>query len=157
MKYGIFTKPIHVEKIVNFLNQHTDLDYVISTDKQEIYAYEFDIGVSYCFPFKVDIKYGKRHWYNYHPGPLPEYPGLRNYVNAIADKKRHYGVALHEMTEEIDKGAIIKVFVFPLASLPVSTNELGNIAHYWLFQLFKETIEKLQDISWVESMKKVYE
>ena len=39
MKYGIFTKPIHVEKIVNYLNQYTDMDYIISTVKAEIYGY----------------------------------------------------------------------------------------------------------------------
>lgn len=138
--YGIFTKPIHVEKIVNYLNLCTDIDYIISTDKQEIYAWAFGIGVSYCFPYKVDIKFDNRRWYNYHPAPLPEYPGLTNYAKPIRDKVTSFGVTVHEMTEEIDRGPIIKRLDFPLASVPTSTNELGNIAHYYLFQLFKETI-----------------
>ena len=146
VKYAIFTKPIHVEKIVNFLNT-TDIDYVISTRKEEIYGYDFDIGVSYCFPYIVDVHYpekDRRKWFNYHPAPLPEYPGIRNYVDAISDKVVEYGVTLHVMTEQVDKGPIVKKMTFSLDSIPISTNELGNISHYKLFQLFKETIMELE-------------
>ena len=139
MKLGIFTKPIHVEKIVNFLNQHTYLNYIISTDKNELSAYEFDIGISYCFQYKIPIN--NKPWYNYHPAPLPEYPGLTNYSKPIKDKVTSFGVTLHKMTDELDKGEIIKKRTFELESIPVNTNELGCITHYHLFQLFKETIE----------------
>ena len=139
MKIGIFTKPIHVEKIVNYLNQHTNINYVISTSKQEVYAYDYDIGISYCFPYIVKID--KIPWYNYHPAPLPKYPGLMNYTQPIYDKVKDFGVTLHEMTNEVDGGLIIKVRKFKLSSLPTSTNELGTISHYHLFQLFKETVE----------------
>ena len=141
MKYGIFTKPIHVEKLANHLNQHPDIDYIISTSKEEIYAYDFDIGISYCFPYIVDVN--SKPWYNYHPAPLPKYPGLMNYAQPIHDKVKEFGVTLHRMTMEVDKGEIIATKLFPLPSIPCSTNELGNIAHYYLFQLFKETIEGL--------------
>lgn len=146
MKYGIFTKPIHVEKIVNYLNQNTNLDYIISTNKYELYMYDFDIGISYCFPSLVDVNYpipNKRIWYNYHPAPLPEYEGANNYSDAIRDGVWKYAVTLHRMTMNLDRGEIIKRIDFPLQSIPVSTNELGSIAHYYLFQLFKETIESL--------------
>ena len=89
MNYGIFTKSIHVEKIVNYLNQYTNIDYIISTRKDEIFSYDFDIGISYCFPYVVNIDYpieDKRIWFNYHPGPLPEHPGLNNYADAIKNK-----------------------------------------------------------------------
>ena len=141
MKLGIFTKPIHVEKIVNFLNRYTNIDYIISTSKQEVYAYDYDVGISYCFPYIIKID--KTPWYNYHPAPLPKYPGLMNYAEPIHDKVKTFGVSLHKMTNEVDKGEIIKVKTFKLDSLPVNSNELGNIAHYYLFQLFKETIQEL--------------
>ena len=149
--YGIFTKPIHVEKIVNYLNLvHPKLNYIISTDKQEVDMWAFEIGVSYCFPYKIDMAkqtwQSYRVWYNYHPGPLPEYPGLTNYSMPIRDGVTRFGVTLHKMTDEIDKGPIIKRIDFDLASPPTSTNELGNIAHYYLFQLFKETIWGLGDV-----------
>lgn len=143
MKYGIFTKPIHVEKIVNFLNQYTDIDYIISTDKNEVCMYNFNIGVSYCFPFKINIC--DKPWFNYHPAPLPKYKGLSNYSKPISDKVKHFGVTLHKMSNVIDNGDVILVKNFSLGSVPVTTNELGCITHYYLFQLFKETIEKLED------------
>jgi len=141
--YGIFTKPIHVEKIVNYLNNYTTLDYCVSTEKYEHRAFEFKVGVSYCFPYKVDANDGHT-WYNYHPAPLPDFPGATNYADAINKNIEEYGVTLHLMTEEIDRGTILKVVRFPLESIPVNSNELGSITHYKLFQLFKNTIEFLQ-------------
>ena len=137
--YGIFTKPEHTEKIVNYLNASTDIDYLISTNKFEIYSYYFDVGVSYCFPRIVDIDYpskGERRWFNYHPAPLPEYPGLTNYADAIRNKVKSFGVTLHKMTQIADRGEIIKQLYFPLRSIPTNTSELGSICHYYLFQLF---------------------
>lgn len=142
IKFGIFTKPIHVEKLVNYLNQYTNIDYIISTSKEEIEAFEFDIGISYCFPYIVDVS--KRTWYNYHPAPLPEYSGLSNYSIPIHDNVTEFGVTVHKMTNVVDKGPIVKVKRFKLESLPINTNELGNIAHYYLFQLFKETVNELK-------------
>jgi methionyl-tRNA formyltransferase len=145
MKYGIFTKPIHVEKIVNFLNQYTKVNYIISSDKDEITAYNYDFGVSYCWPFKIDeSELKKRIWYNYHPGLLPKYHGMQSYADAIQDEVEKYGVTLHRMTEEVDNGPILCIRKFNLHTLPVHTNELGCITHYYLFQLFKETIETLK-------------
>jgi len=142
MKLGIFTKEIHVEKIVNYLNNnYPSIDYIISTERSETIAYDFDIGISYCFPYIVKIK--DKIWYNYHPAPLPEYPGLTNYAIPIKDKVDNFGVTLHIMTDEVDKGPILRVKRFNLDSVPVSTNELGCISHYYLFQLFKETVKIL--------------
>ena len=148
MKIGIFTKPIHIEKIVNFLNQKTDLDYIISTRRDDLHTYDFDVGISYCFPYIVDIEYpirDKRKWFNYHPALLPEYPGINCLSDAIHDKIKHFGVTLHRMTAKVDGGDNIAIKTFDLASVPISVNELGCIAHYYLFQLFKETIGSLKD------------
>lgn len=158
MKYGIFTKPMHVEKLVSYLNM-TDIKYVISTERKEIYAYEFDIGISYCWPWRIDVDWPQdinihRIWYNYHPGILPRYPSIGSYAKAIRDKVTRFGVTLHRMTEEIDKGPVLVVKEFMLDSVPVNTNELGAITHYHLFQLFKETIKKLEKMPmWQEDMK----
>jgi len=143
--YGIFTKSIHVEKLISYLNT-IKIDYLISTKKDEVYSSNFNIGVSYCFPWIVDVDYpnkDERRWFNYHPAPLPEYPGPTNYVDAMRNQVMSFGVTLHQMTQEVDRGEIIKQLHFPLRSVPVHTSELGVICHYYLFQLFKETIEKL--------------
>jgi len=150
MKFGIFTKPQHVEKIVNFLNENTDLHYIISTNRYEPLAYDFDIGVSYCFPWVIDSRYNdgmlleNKDWYNYHPAPLPFYGGWGNYQKGIKAGIKEWGVSLHRMTEHVDEGPVLKVKYFKLDSPPVNTQELGDISHYHLFQLFKETIKLLE-------------
>jgi len=152
MIYGIFTKPQHVEKIVNFLNQRTDIDYIISTNKYEPLAYDFDIGISYCFPWVIDSRFDRngiklletKDWYNYHPAPLPLYKDWGNYQKGIKSKVEEWGVSLHRMTEHVDEGPVLKIKYFKLETLPVNTQELGDISHYYLFQLFKETIELLE-------------
>lgn len=147
MKYAIFTKPIHVEKLTNYLTQYTDLDFIISTDKREIYKwYDYDIGISYAFGSLIDIdKTPTKLWYNYHTAPLSEYKGADVYAKAIKDQVQKWAVTLHKMTMELDAGEIIKQIPFALRSPPTATNEIGSIAHYYLFQLFKETIKGLEE------------
>ena len=142
LKLGIFTKPIHIEKIVNFLNQNTNIEYIISTDKRELYhCYKFDVGVSYCFGSMIDIsKTCTDLWYNYHPAPLPMFKGADVYANAVGKKVKDWSVSLHKMTMELDSGELIDKMCFDLLSVPVSSNEIGSISHYYLFQLFKKSI-----------------
>ena len=140
MRLGIFTKPIHVEKIVNYLNQWTDILYTISTVREEVDLFEYDIGVSYCWPWKVKDT-TSRKWYNYHPGLLPNHKGRDCYVKAILDGK--FGVTLHRMDDDFDTGEILRVVEFEAS--PVNTQELGNLYHTELFNLFKDTIEGIAD------------
>jgi len=135
-RYGIFTKPIHVEKIVNYLNLNREIEYIISTSYEEIYAYDFEIGVSYCFPRIVNVDDDvnrDRCWYNYHPAILPDYKGLLNYAIPIRDKVTECGATLHRMTMDIDGGEILCVKKINLMSPPVNTNEIGNMSHYIMF------------------------
>lgn len=139
LEYCIFTKPHHVEKIVNFLNACKGIHYHITSDKQEIinFAYPFDIGISYCCPYILNID--DRPFYNYHPAPLPEYKGTNIYARAIKEEACMWGVTLHRMTDVVDEGEIIAEKKFPIGRV-YSTNELGTIAHAHLFELFKATI-----------------
>lgn len=145
LKYGIFTKPRCVEMLANFMNER-DLAFFISTSKYELDQKPIDLGVSYCFPHIIDLdRFTDIEWYNYHPAPLPGYEGMGCYSKGIRDEVSEWGVTLHKMTNEVDRGPIIASRRFPLASTPIAVNEISNIAHYHLFQLFKETIEKLRD------------
>ena len=138
VRLGIFTKPCHVEKIVNYLNQWTDIPYVISTEKSEVDLFEYDVGISYCWPWKVQ---NPVNWYNYHPGLLPDHKGALCYVQAMLDGR--YGVTLHKMNDEFDSGEIIEVREFE--ANPTNSQDLANITHYHLFQLFKDTVGGLAD------------
>lgn len=146
MKFGIFTKPHHVEKLEKYLTENTSIkDFFISTDLQGPYTKEFDIGVSYCFPRIVDLDKSPMPWFNYHPAPLPQYKGAHVYAEGINDSVREWGVTFHRMIQEVDAGPIIKKRIFSLDSAPTVIDELGSISHYYLFQLFKETIESLPE------------
>ena len=136
---GVFTKPEHIEKLASYLGKH-GIKFIISTRKDDMYRKDFDIGISYCFPHIVDVKRDGRNWYNYHPAPLPEYPSITCIVSALNDKVLQYGVTLHRMSNKIDEGNILSKKMFTLLSIPENANELGTIAHYHLFQMFKNTI-----------------
>ena len=141
----VYTKTRHVSKIDKFLNT-LNLEHEIYTIHDEPSSIPFDLGVSYCYPRKITaelLSIPKMGFVNYHPGPLPKYKGPKESTNAIQNKEMHWGVTVHYMDENYDAGPIIKIAKFDLHEPPTSTQELGAITHYFLFNLFKETIEDI--------------
>ena len=55
----------------------------------------------------------------------------------------NWGVTVHQMDENYDTGPIIEVLDIKLNEPPTSTTELGAVSHYFLFILFKNTINKI--------------
>jgi len=144
----IFTKPRHVSKIHNYLDS-LKIEHEIFTKDDTVPNTSFDLGVSYCYPKKILndlLEIPKLGFVNYHPGPLPEYKGPNEYENAIKNKETQWGVTVHDMTEEYDSGNIRKILKFNLHEPPSSVEELGAISHYFLFNLFKETIHSFMKI-----------
>jgi len=157
-KFGIFTKRIHVSKLAKALEEAgiSKGDAFISTLEGDwgsnedvsrlLNEREFDVGVSYCFPRIIDLSQfpeGVR-WFNYHPAILPEYKGMSCYDDAIRDGVTEYAATLHLMVQDFDSGPIIQKRKFDLERPPIDVNELGNITHYHLFQLFRDTIRDLE-------------
>ena len=119
------------------------IDYVIFTTNDDPPLESFDLGVSYCYPKKIKeplLSKPKNGFVNYHPAPLPKYKGPNELIKAIENKEMDWGVTVHYMDENYDTGPIIRVKKIPLNEPPSDGNELGPISHYFLFQLFKETI-----------------
>lgn len=120
-----------------------NLEYEIYTVKDDPHTRHFDLGVSYCYPRKITeplLSIPKKGFINYHPAPLPKYKGPTELDEAIKNKEIHWGVTVHYMDKDYDTGPIIKVKRFDLHEPPTSPQELGAVSHYFLFQLFKETI-----------------
>jgi len=141
----IYTKTRHIAKISDFLNMKK-LQHEIFTIHDTPPDTTFDLGVSYCYPRKIPkelLNIPKIAFVNYHPGPLPKYKGPNESDDAIKNKEIHWGVTLHHMNEEYDSGKIIKILNFDLHEPPTSREELGAVSHYFLFKLFKETIEDI--------------
>ena len=138
----IYTKTRHISKIKNFLDS-LDIENEIYTINDKSSDTPFDIGISYCYPRKITeplLSTPKNGFVNYHPAPLPKYPGMTELDDAIKNKEMHWGVTAHYMDENYDTGQIIRIKEIELHEPPTSTQELGSISHYFLFQLFKETI-----------------
>lgn len=138
----VYTKERHISKIKKFLDS-INLEYEIYTIKDNPPLSSFDLGVSYCYPRKITeplLSAPKKGFVNYHPAPLPKYKGPTEHIEAMKNKEIHWGVTVHYMDENYDTGKIINVKSFDLHEPPTSSQELGAISHYFLFQLFKETI-----------------
>ena len=150
----MYTKSRHAEKIKKFLKTR-QIDFEIFTTKDdptesfETSYYDgkqFDLGISYCYPRKISeplLSTPKQGFVNYHPAPLPKYKGPTELDEAIKNKEINWGVTLHQMDESYDTGKIIKMKEITLHEPPISKQELGAISHYFLFILFKETIDDL--------------
>ena len=138
----VYTKERHREKIKNFLNS-INLKHQIYTINDQPILEKFDLGISYVYPRKIMnplLTTPKKGFVNYHPGPLPKFKGPHQYINAIESKEMDWGVTVHFMDEEYDTGPIIKLKKIKLHEPPNTIDELGAISHYFLFELFKETI-----------------
>lgn len=138
----IYTKTRHVKKIEKFLKS-LNLKNEIFTIKDNPSTTQFDLGVSYCYPRKITeplLSTPTKGFVNYHPAPLPKYRGPSEYNDAINNKETEWGVTVHYMDQNYDTGDIIQVKKFGLNEPPTNSRELGAISHYFLFQLFKETI-----------------
>ncbi len=143
----VYTKQRHISKIIKFLNS-LNLEHEIYTIKDNPPIKSFDLGISYCYPRKITnplLSTPKKGFVNYHPGPLPNYKGPNEYEEAIKNQEIQWGVTVHEMNEDYDTGKIIKIDKFTLHEPPTSIEELGAISHYFLFNLFKKTVQDLSN------------
>jgi len=141
----VYTKLRHISKISNFLTTK-NIQHEIFTIHDNPSDTYFDLGISYCYPRKISkqiLDIPKIAFVNYHPAPLPKYKGPNEYEDAIKNKELHWGVTVHHMNEEYDDGEIIEKLNFNLHEPPTSKDELGALSHYFLFKLFKETIENI--------------
>ena len=141
----IYTKERHVKKIRKYLNS-LNLEHQIFTIRDNPTLEKFELGISYCYPRKIIeplLSTPRKGFVNYHPAPLPKYRGPTELEKAIQNKETHWGVTVHYMDENYDTGPIIRVKKIPLNEPPSDGNELGPISHYFLFQLFKETIMEI--------------
>jgi methionyl-tRNA formyltransferase len=141
----IYTKTRHIEKIKKFL-ESKKMKFEIYTIHDSPKDSSFELGVSYCYPRKIKnplLSKPKKGFVNYHPGLLPKYKGPTELDDAIKNQETNWGVTVHKMDEEYDTGEIIKIKQIKLHEPPISIQELGAVSHYFLFDLFKETIVKI--------------
>lgn len=158
------TSKQHASKLVNYLNAHESEcgGYFICTSKfiPDYMIWSSSIGVCYSYPWLINEGGYPKHitWYNFHPAPLlskPHQPPFDaqpygdwgNYSRGLWDLKegrlKEWGVSLHLIDKGIDVGTVLREMKVPLMSIPDDIQELGDIGHYYCFQLFKKVIAVL--------------
>lgn len=86
---------------------------VVSLEEAE--RIDTDIVVSYLYSKKIRkpmIENPKFGCINFHPAILPDWRGTAGYNMAILSKLSEWGATAHYVNENIDTGAIIRVFKF---------------------------------------------
>ena len=89
------------------------------------------------YQYKVPKEEIESHtWFNFHPGPLPEYKGRNLCYHAIMNGETMFGASIHYMDETFDTGDIIWVEWFNI--LPSDTAEdVSDMAIQMSKTLFK--------------------
>ena len=143
----IFTREREKELHQEYMST-LNIPYEIYTSKENPTLEPFELGVSYNYTKKIEpplLYLARKGFINYHPAPLPEYPSgpeydLETTERAIKEKIMKWGVTLHYMDEEYDKGPIIRKLMFDLEEPPKSRDEIGSITHWHLWKLFKNSV-----------------
>ena len=150
MLIRVYTKTWHITKLVPILEE-LGLEYRIFTkfnveyEKNyitSIYDSEpFDLGICYAYSRKILpplLLIPSLGFINFHAAPLPEYPGGNPYSQGIENNVKRWGVTCHYMTEEYDKGKIIKKRYFNTTAK--NRTDLGIQSYEELLKLFKEVM-----------------
>ena len=114
MKVLVLTNPEHVRFVTQELLRYFSFDFLVRFTGEYDWSEEYDVGISFMYQYRVPKEQLDRPWFNFHPGPLPEYKGRNLCYNALMNGEREFGATLHYMDEDFDTGAIIKVSRFPI-------------------------------------------
>jgi len=150
----IFTRSREKELLSQYLDS-LNISYEIFTSKDNPTNEPFELGISYGYTKKIEppmLYLARKGFVNFHPAPLPEYPMGPQYTEnsqerGVKDKVMKWGVTAHYMDEEYDNGPIIKKVMFDLEEPPATKDELGSLAHWHLWKLFKEIFLQLYHFS----------
>jgi len=143
----IFTRKREQDLLNEYLSMF-NIPFEIYTSNDEPKNEPFELGISYCYTKKINpplLYLARKGFVNYHPAPLPEYPSgpkfeLETTERAIKEKVMEWGVTLHYMNKEYDKGPIIRKMMFDLEEPPQSRDEIGSLTHWHLWKLFKNSV-----------------
>jgi methionyl-tRNA formyltransferase len=150
----VFTRKREYPLLKEFFDD-LNIEYELYKSKDFITLEPFDFGVSYCYSKKIEpplLYLARKGFVNYHPAPLPQYPNGPNIKGnasdrALEQKVSKWGVTVHYMNEEYDKGEVINKKMYQLMEPAKSLDEHGALAHFHMWKLFQETIIDLYHFS----------
>jgi methionyl-tRNA formyltransferase len=153
-KVRIFTRTREYDLLDDYLST-LNIPFEIYTSKDTPKNEPFELGISYGYTKKIEsplLHLARKGFVNFHPAPLPEYPMGPEFTEnsperGIKDKVMKWGVTAHFMDEKYDNGPIIKKVMFDLEEPPATKDELGSLAHWHLWKLFKELFLQIYHFS----------
>jgi len=148
----VFTRTREYPILKKFFDD-LNIEYELYKSKDYITLEPFDFGISYCYTKKIEsplLKLARKGFINYHPAPLPEYANTGNNNasdRALEEKVTEWAVTVHYMNEKYDDGEIIQKKTYQLMEPAQSKDEHGALAHFHMWQLFRETVLDLYHFS----------
>ena len=79
---------------------------------------------------------------NFHDGPLPCYAGLNATSWALIHRKSHHGITWHLMTNQVDRGDIVKQLLFPISKTDTAFT-LNARCYEVALRCFQELVDEL--------------
>jgi len=95
---------------------------------------EINLGLVMMFPYRIPSSvYGlpSKGFYNFHPGPLPQYRGIDPVFQQLENKEKHAGVTVHKLDEGICTGPLVMgemIKIDPMVTHDILTAHLANLA-----------------------------
>ena len=114
MRVLILTSPPFLPSVFEETEKYPEHDYLIKAYGEYDWSDEYDLGISFMYPYKVPAEQLFKTRINFHPGPLPEYRGRNLCYHALKNGEKEFGATVHYMNDEFDGGKIIEVSHFPI-------------------------------------------
>lgn len=92
----------------------------------------------------VLIDTAKKGAFNFHMAPLPKYRGVFGFNFAIYNREKQYGVTVHRLSDQFDRGDIIEVDWFDINPDRITVKKLVELSEKHLFELFQRTYFRIK-------------
>lgn len=123
-------------------------EFVIINNKSDLFDNSYKVGnydilISFCngIIIPANIISNLSLAVNFHPAP-PKYPGRDVHHFALYNSEKRYGATMHQMTEKVDDGKIIKTREF-LIPIGITPTDLLNMAIEESYILLEENLIKI--------------
>lgn len=102
--------------------------------REAIEENEINLGLVMTFPYKIPSSVYNlpvKGFYNFQPGPLPQYRGSDPVFQQLKNKEKHAGVTVHQLDEGINTGPLVMnemLKIDPSDTYGMLTTKLSDLA-----------------------------
>lgn len=105
--------------------------------------HDINLALMLTFPYKLSVAvfgYPASGFYNFHPGPLPQYRGPDPIFRQIQNQEPYAGLCIHKVDASFDRGPVVlkeKINIHPTDSYGTLTSKLSVVAAQMMLVLLK--------------------